>query len=137
LSSFIDTLDVDVMPGDQDFASAYMPQQPVNSFMFPKLAEKECLNLVTNPHRFTAFQGLDFMGTSGQNLNNMRLFSEFEDASGLNLLHMSLEMRHMCPNAPDTLRTFPFRTEDPFVIDRAPDVYFTGCQSSYGEKLVQ
>ena len=50
---------------------------------------------------------------------------------------MSLEMRHMCPNAPDTLRTFPFRETDPFVIEKSPDVYFAGCQSSYGSKLVQ
>ena len=67
------------MHGEQDFSNSFMPQQPINSFMFPRLGNKETLNLVTNPHKFTAFKGLDFLGTSGQNLNNMALFSELGD----------------------------------------------------------
>ena len=45
-------------------------------------------------------------------------------------------MRHICPTAPDTLRCFPFRESDPFVLEKAPDVFFAGCQSSYGENLI-
>jgi DNA polymerase delta subunit 2 len=42
----------------------------------------------------------------------------------------------LCPTAPDTLRCFPFREDDPFVIERAPDVLFAGCQPTYSEKLI-
>ena len=99
--------------------------------MFPKLADKETLNLVTNPHKFSAFNGIEFMGTSGQNLHNISMFSDLDDSTGLGMLNTTLELRHMCPTAPDTLRTFPFREDDPFVIEHAPDVYFAGNQQAY------
>ena len=37
LASFVDYIDVDLMPGLQDFSNSYLPQQPINSFMFPKI----------------------------------------------------------------------------------------------------
>jgi DNA polymerase delta subunit 2 len=39
---------------------------------------------------------------------------------------MTLEMRHLCPTAPDTLRAYPQLDDDPFVIEEAPHVYFAG-----------
>ena len=53
------------MPGSQDFSNSYMPQQPVNSFLFPDLNKTENINFVTNPHNFTMADGLEFIGTSG------------------------------------------------------------------------
>ena len=41
INSFIENIDVDLMPGAQDFSNAYMPQQPLNSFLFPNLSDKE------------------------------------------------------------------------------------------------
>ena len=64
VKSFVDSVDTDVMPGSQDFSNSYMPQQPVNSFMFPVLNKTENINFVTNPHNFT-MAGLEFIGTSG------------------------------------------------------------------------
>ena len=65
LSSFIDKIDTDVMPGSQDFSNSYLPQQPLNSFLFPQLAKQETVNFVTNPHKFKMEDGLEFLGTSG------------------------------------------------------------------------
>jgi len=31
-------------------------------------------------------------------------------------MEMLLEIRHICPSAPDTLRAYPQLTEDPFII---------------------
>jgi DNA polymerase delta subunit 2 len=75
LRTFVDTMDVDVMPGSQDFSNAYFPQQALNSFLFPELAACETLNLVTNPHKFTMANGLEFLGTSGQPLHDIHLYS--------------------------------------------------------------
>lgn len=139
-------IDVDIMPGEQDFSNSFMPQQPFNSCVFPKLAKegRTGINLVTNPHQFE-INGFHFLGTSGQNIKDMMLNSVTErDDAAVDLLDddqqmmdeeggeevgsekgkmsereegdlclaklkQSLEMRHMCPTAPDTLRVYPFK----------------------------
>lgn len=74
--SFLDklssTIDVDIMPGEDDFSNSFMPQQPLNSCLFPTLETKErqSINLVTNPHQFNLNE-LTFLGTSGQNVRDM------------------------------------------------------------------
>jgi DNA polymerase II small subunit/DNA polymerase delta subunit B len=65
-------LDVDVMPGHLDFSSSFLPQQPFNSCLFPTLESQESVNLVTNPHKFEVNDGLSFLGTSGQNIHDIR-----------------------------------------------------------------
>lgn len=71
-------------------------------------------------------------------------------------------MRHLCPTAPDTLRTYPFKTSDPFIIDssiskqtlnlgdedqdeatttasqftQVPNVYFVGTMTAFGEQTL-
>jgi len=77
--------------------------------------------LVTNPHQFD-LNGLTFLGTSGQNVRDMLLNSETpedlkEDGKGLSKIKQTLEMRHLCPTAPDTFRVYPFKESDPFVIN--------------------
>lgn len=103
---------------------------------------------------------LIFLGTAGQNikdmLRNRRSGDELEAA-----LH-TMELRHLCPTAPDTLRVHPFKEHDPFVIADSdlqlddeveeevpnhkdkqsiftvvPHVYFVGNASKYAEKLMQ
>lgn len=93
---------------------------------------------MTNPHRFSIADGVEFLGTSGQNLHDISLFSKpkEENAAPEGQLKALLGARHLCPTAPDTLRCFPFREEDPFVIDRPVDVFFAGCQPKYGEELI-
>ena len=62
-------------------------------------------------------------------------------------------MRHLCPTAPDTLRVYPFKESDPFVISdsdlnfedeedskalytQVPHVYFVGNMEAYKEELL-
>jgi DNA polymerase delta subunit 2 len=73
-----------------------------------------------------------------------------------------LEMRHLCPTAPDTLRIYPFKDSDPFILDssshqsslnlgdedheeanpstsqctQVPNVFFVGTMNSYGEETL-
>ena len=169
-----ETMDVDLMPGEKDFSNAFMPQQPFNSCLFPSLIEKqrESINLVTNPHQFE-INGINFLGTSGQNVRDMLLNSvtpkehdKDEGTKCLYRLRQTLEMRHLCPTAPDTLRIYPFKESDPFILDsqkhqsnlnlgefdndenteantaansnytQVPNVYFVGTMQSYAEDLV-
>ena len=70
-------------------------------------------------------------------------------------------MRHLCPTAPDTLRVYPFKESDPFVINslnntsnlelseddvditsgqnlftEVPHIYFVGNMQEYKEELI-
>jgi len=54
----------------------------------------------------------------------------------LDIMQQTLEMRHVSPTSPDTLRAFPYVDTDPFVLQQAPHVYFAGNQEEYGERLV-
>jgi DNA polymerase II small subunit/DNA polymerase delta subunit B len=53
--------------------------------MFPKIGSKDNLNLVTNPHKFTMCNGLEFLGTSGQNIHDVRLYSKLKDPSSIGI----------------------------------------------------
>lgn len=46
-----------------------------------------------------------------------------------------LEWRHLVPTAPDTLIAVPQTDDDPFIIEKAPDVLFAGNQAAYGTSL--
>ena len=64
MNIFIDNIDVDLMPGSQDFSNSYLPQQPINSYIFPEMRDKEQINFVTNPHKFK-IKDVEFLGMSG------------------------------------------------------------------------
>lgn len=88
----------------------------------------------TNPHEFEV-DGVDFLGTSGQNIEDIDRYSTDEDR--LKMLGSVLEWGHLAPTAPDTLTAYSFSDKDPFVIDSAPHVLFAGNQPSFGTKLVE
>ena len=100
---------------------------------------------------------LTFLGTSGQNIRDMMLNSHHIDQDDgsrcMRAIKQTLEMRHLCPTAPDTLRVYPFKDSDPFVISgsdldfedeegskalytQVPHVYFVGNMEAYKEELL-
>ena len=68
----------------------------------------------------------------------MTLYSRMseENRTSVGQLKLLLDAGHVCPTAPDTLRCFPFREDDPFVIETKPKVFFAGCQPEYQSALV-
>ena len=48
-----------------------------------------------------------------------------------------MKARHLFPTAPDTLRSFPFVNEDPFVITESPHIYFAGNQPKFETSIIQ
>lgn len=65
-----DKCDVDIMPGDNDLSGAFFPQQKMNVALFPSLLKNNNILFSTNPHMFL-LNGLLFLGTSGQNLEDI------------------------------------------------------------------
>lgn len=83
---------------------------------------------VTNPHEFQ-IDGFTFLGTSGQNVEDVYKYSSREDR--LVILESILDWGHLVPTAPDTLSSYPFAMDDPFLLDEPPHVLFAGNQPTF------
>jgi len=44
---------------------------------------------------------------------------------------------HLVPTAPDTLSSYPFSMDDPFLLDSAPHVLFAGNQAAFASSVVE
>ncbi|XP_070581027.1 DNA polymerase delta subunit 2-like isoform X2 [Ptychodera flava] len=124
---------VDLMAGEYDPANHTMPQQPLHRCMFPQAMVYPTLQTVTNPYDAN-IGGMRFLGTAGQNIDDIYRFSTMEDA--LEILEKTLMSCHMAPTAPDTLACYPFYSEDPFILNECPHIYFAGNQQKFQTKVV-
>lgn len=102
--------------------------------MFPGAAAYSTFQSVTNPHEFE-LDGVRFLGTSGQPIDDLAKYSEGDDR--LDLMERTLAWRHLAPTAPDTLGCYPFTMEDPFIIETCPHVYYAGNQKKFASRLVK
>lgn len=134
LTELAAALPVDVMPGSGDPANYTLPQQPLHRCMFPGAAAYSSLHRATNPHDFD-LDGVAFLGTSGQNVDDVSRYSEIEDRCAI--LERLLRWRHLAPTAPDTLAAYPYFDADPFILDTCPHVFFAGGQPSFATALVE
>ncbi|KAI9144762.1 DNA polymerase alpha/epsilon subunit B-domain-containing protein [Paraphysoderma sedebokerense] len=134
LEQLVASLPVDVMPGDKDPANATLPQQPIHFSIFSKSSQYSTFKSVTNPYQVTIDDSL-FLGTSGQTISDV--FKYVENQDRLQLAEKTLIWRHLAPTAPDTLWCYPFRDQDPFVVQSRPNVYFLGNQPEYKTSLLQ
>lgn len=55
----------------------------------------------------------------------------YSDVSTQQAMKDSLQQRHLCCTAPDTLACYPFVNADPFILHTCPHVYFVGNQQRY------
>ncbi|XP_021167531.2 DNA polymerase delta subunit 2 [Fundulus heteroclitus] len=133
LLQLVASVPVDVMPGQYDPTNYTLPQQPLHRCMFPLSSAYPTLQLVSNPYGAT-IDGVRFLGTSGQNVCDIRKYSSME--SHLEILEETLGLRHLAPTAPDTLGCYPFYHRDPFILEECPHVYFSGNAPAFGSKLV-
>ena len=135
LSSMAATCQVDLMPGPSDPANSSIPQQPMKRFLFPAVGQLGSLEFVTNPY-CAGIGGKSFLGTSGQNIDNVVRTSGV--ATRVAALRATLEFEHIAPTAPDTLECFPVSMEsgDPMIIRECPDVYFAGNQPAFETEVV-
>lgn len=51
-------------------------------------------------------------------------------------MELTMNLRHLAPTCPDTLRSYPFIEQEPFILTRFPHVYFCGNQDAYGERFL-
>ncbi|XP_077980348.1 DNA polymerase delta subunit 2-like [Glandiceps talaboti] len=133
LTQLVSCVPVDLMPGEYDPANYTLPQQPLHRCMFPQAMVYPTLQTVTNPYDAN-IEGIRFLGTSGQNIDDIYRFSSMENT--LDILEKTLQCCHLAPTAPDTLGCYPFYSEDPFILTECPHIYFAGNQPEFQFKVV-
>lgn len=136
------------MPGARDPSPRAMPQQPLNECLLPHSSKFNTLGLTTNPYAARLADNVEILGHSGQPVDDLLLQMNFANSAenndqessramevvqdgpshSLDALQMTLQWGHICPTAPDSLASYPFTDEDPFIIMKAPSIYFSGNQ---------
>ncbi|KAG5175621.1 DNA polymerase alpha/epsilon subunit B-domain-containing protein [Tribonema minus] len=138
-------LPVDIMPGASDASNYMLPQQPLHPCLLPLASRYPNARLATNPHE--AWVGTRLvLGTAGQPLDDILQYTAAAEGAGgdegdsarrLQMLENMLRWQHIAPTAPDTLGCYPFLTEDPFVLEECPHVFFAGNQPRFATRLVE
>ncbi|PFH59312.1 hypothetical protein XA68_12513 [Ophiocordyceps unilateralis] len=145
LAELLPSLPVTLMPGARDPANASYPQQPMHMAMFPRarrfgpdpsaaVDQPAWFDTVTNPFE-AEIAGWRVLGTAGQNVDDVFKYTESSDRLGM--MEAMCRWRCCAPTAPDTLWSYPFQEDDPFVMKTCPHVYFVGCQPDFSSKLVE
>ncbi|CAK7220523.1 DNA polymerase delta small subunit Cdc1 [Sporothrix curviconia] len=151
LGELLPSIPVTLLPGIHDIANASIPQQPIHSAMFPKsrvyisaTAGAARTNKspgggggwfdpVTNPWEGEV-DGWRMLGTSGQMLDDIAKYVQGDDR--LSMMEATCRWRCCAPTAPDTLWSYPYQEDDPFVLDSCPHVYFAGSQPEFGTRVI-
>lgn len=143
VADLLQTVNVDLMPGESDLSNASLPQQPLSAILLPRSSRLSTLQRVTNPYEFKAFpdvvsdenakeapqtleaeaeskEGVRVFVTAGQNVEDLARQTEFQ--SGVERLQFVLECGHACPTAPSSLWSYPFEDRDPYVFTRCPHI---------------
>ncbi|KAH7318626.1 DNA polymerase alpha/epsilon subunit B-domain-containing protein [Stachybotrys elegans] len=149
LTELLPSMPVTLMPGVQDPSNGTYPQQPIHPAILNSAraywredsaaAEKQqqqppgWIDAVTNPWEGEV-EGWRVLGTSGQNIDDMCKYVSSDDRIGM--MEAMCRWRCCAPTAPDTLWSYPFQEDDPFVLQNSPHVYFVGCQPRFSTKVI-
>jgi DNA polymerase delta subunit 2 len=142
LSELLPSLPVTLLPSAGDPANSSYPQQPIHTAMFPRARAfaKEpgsktagWLDSVSNPWE-GEIEGWRVLGTGGQNVDDVFKYVDSEDRLGM--MEAMCRWRCCAPTAPDTLWSYPFQDDDPFVMKTCPHLYVVGCQPEFGTRTI-
>lgn len=141
LDSFLFTLckalPVFIMSGPTDPTSTAFPQLPIHSALFKscrQLVVSKVLQSVSNPELFTINSEFEILCSSGQPVTDLKKYDFENKLSDIDLMEKTLNYGHLAPTAPDTLWSYPY-VDDPMVITKKPDVYFSANSSEFTSKL--
>ena len=51
-------------------------------------------------------------------------------------MEKTIEWEHLAPQAPDTLRIYPYSECDPLLLDKIPDIYFISGKNDLNKKII-
>ncbi|ODN00967.1 DNA polymerase delta small subunit [Orchesella cincta] len=136
LDQISQTMDVFILPGENDPSEPMLPQVPLHRCVFPQSSRRPTFRALPNPGRveipMSATKGspkLDIILSSGQNVKDALRNSE--TTSALEMSQKLLRWGHLCPTAPDTIPLHPGVPEDVFVIENMPHIFAVGNQTAF------
>lgn len=117
------TISVDIMPGEYDPSNLMLPQQPLNNSMFTESKKNynKSFFTATNPYRFH-LNSTEFLGTSGQFINDIKKTTSLTDT--IDIMKLLMSGGHLAPTCPDTLACYPYYKQDPFVLKYRKQLLF-------------
>ncbi|ERT02050.1 DNA polymerase delta subunit 2 [Sporothrix schenckii 1099-18] len=149
LAELLPSIPVTLMPGMNDPANSSIPQQPIHPAMFPHArlytspkaqtppasaaSQTSWFDTVTNPWEGEV-EGWRVLGTSGQTIDDIHKYVQGNDR--LSMMEATCRWRCAAPTAPDTLWSYPYQEDDPFVLDTCPHLYFAGSQPAFGTRII-
>ncbi|CAN8064067.1 unnamed protein product [Agarophyton chilense] len=156
LSGLASTVPVFHMPGEHDATNYLLPQQPLHRCLLPSSTRNSNFKRVPNPFACD-FGGRLLLATSGQNVNDFALYQAQHAEENMeekidskksenmwepcaervtDILESMLNNRHVAPTCPDTLGSYPFHENDPFVVDSTPHIFVAGNQKEFGTRTI-
>ncbi|EAU34482.1 conserved hypothetical protein [Aspergillus terreus NIH2624] len=161
LAEILPSIPVTLMPGASDPANFSLPQQGIHRAMFPQARaycappptagqapEPGWFDSVTNPWEGDV-EGWRLWGSSGQNVDDVLRYLDFADEYGtgesangdaearMKIMEAMLRWRCAVPTAPDTIWSYPFQTDDPFVMQSCPHIFFAGNQPQFKTAVIE
>ena len=134
LSSIISTrkTSIDLMPGPNDSQSPFMPQMNVANLNFLNESNNNCLNFVSNPYFFN-FKGLNILGTSGQNLKELKRYCDYSFEENIDLMEYLCYWGNLCPK-----NSGGFEFQEQFDMDKNfedfAQIFFTGNSEKFDSR---
>lgn len=154
LTNILKSLPIDLIPGESDPSNKTLPQQPFNKALFScglkpyfQSTNQDLFGLMTNPYTYD-MDGLKIFVTSGQTINDIcKYVTPYNEditksnkctiESRLDFIEATLKWQNIAPTAPDTLWCYPYKKNDPFILNELPHVYIVGNQPSYASRVVK
>lgn len=133
---------VDLINSIEGNDEVYFPQNGNSQLLFLENMiniNAKTLNLVSNPYHFEIYSHKtkskkSFLGTSGENINSILQYTDINDA--LVAMQKTIEWGHLAPQAPDTLRIYPYSECDPLLLTKIPDIYFVSGKNVLNKKII-
>ncbi|KAJ5362495.1 DNA polymerase alpha/epsilon subunit B [Penicillium brevicompactum] len=159
LAEILPSIPVTLMPGEKDPANFSLPQQGIHRAMFPqsraysappsKPTEKPeagWFDSVTNPWDGDV-EGWRLWGCSGQNVDDILRYITITDSESspdglgsdarIRVMEAMLRWRCGVPTAPDTIWSYPYQSDDPYILESCPHIFFAGNQPEFKTAMIE
>ncbi|XP_015189523.1 PREDICTED: DNA polymerase delta subunit 2-like isoform X2 [Polistes dominula] len=135
LQSIVKCCCVTLMPGEFDPTCHMLPQQPLHPCLLPQTIRYQSFDCVTNPWVGSIGSRI-IAGSSGQPIQDIMKVDNVLNNTPLEWLENTLYWRHYAPTVPNSLPSYPYFQNDPFIIKECLDIYFVGNMEKYETKVI-